>query len=385
MRGLTALTAALLLTAQVLTPTARALEPLPEDTFSLPCTAAVLMERESGALLYAKNEYQHLAPASVTKVMTLLLVTEAVESGSVKAEDTVTASRRAASMGGSQVWLEEGERMSVAEMVKCVAVVSANDCAVALAEHLAGSEEAFTARMNERARELGLQNTHFANCTGLFESEEHYTCAYDLAVMSRELLSHAFIRPYTALWMDSIRDGAFGLTNTNKLLRFYPGCTGLKTGFTTRAMFCLAASAEREGTEFIAVILHADTSQERFDAARTLLDYGFANYESVTPAVGELPRLAVTLGAKESVGLCCPSLGKLLLKKGQSGALNVRAELPESVSAPVEEGQRLGLLRLWVGEECVAELPLLALEAVERRSFGDIWLSLVRTLCGAQA
>ena len=266
------------LAALYLTIPALAVDPLPEETFSLSCTAAVLMEAHTGTVLYEKEAHRHLSPASVTKIMTLLLVAEAVESGAVSPDDPVTASRRAASMGGSQIWLEEGETMTVAEMTKCVAVVSANDCAVALAEALCGSEEAFVARMNRRAGELGLSDTHFTNCTGLFEDPEHYTSAYDIAVMSRELLRHEFVRQYTTLWQDTIRSGAFGLTNTNKLVRHYSGCTGLKTGFTTTAMYCLAASAERGGVEYIAVVLHGETSQLRFDAARTLLDYAFANY-----------------------------------------------------------------------------------------------------------
>ena len=217
--------------------------PAEGDSFDLGCTAAVLMERQTGTVLYARGEHERLSPASITKVMTLLLVAEAVEAWAVNARDIVTASARAASMGGSQIWLKEAEQMTVAEMTKCVAVVSANDCAVALAEHLCGSEEAFTARMNARAQELGLTDTHFTNCTGLFEDPDHYSSALDVAVMSRELLGHPFVRQFTGIWTDSIRGGAFGLTNTNKLVRYYPGCTGLKTGFTSTAMFCLAASA----------------------------------------------------------------------------------------------------------------------------------------------
>ena len=286
------------LAALYLTIPALAVETLPEESFSLSCTAAVLMERQTGTVLYEKEAHRHLSPASVTKVMTLLLVAEAVESGAVSPDDPVTASRRAASMGGSQIWLEEGEVMTVAEMTKCVAVVSANDCAVALAEALCGSEEAFVARMNRRAEELGLSDTHFTNCTGLFEDAEHYTCAYDIAVMSRELLKHEFVRQYTTLWQDTIRSGEFGLTNTNKLVRHYNGCTGLKTGFTSTAMYCLAASAERGGVEYIAVILHGETSQLRFDAARTLLDYAFANYTLVMPETGA-PDVPVSLRVRE--------------------------------------------------------------------------------------
>ena len=370
------------LAAGVSAPAGQAAEPLPEDSFSLDCTAALLMERETGTVLYAKEEHRHLSPASVTKVMTLLLAAEAVESGAVRADDIVTASARAAEMGGSQIWLEEGERMTVAEMVKCVAVVSANDCAVALAEHLCGSEEAFVARMNQRAGELGMSDTHFTNCTGLFENADHYTCAYDVALMARELLRHEFVRQYTNVWTDTIRDGAFGLTNTNKLVRYYPGCTGLKTGFTSTAMFCLAASAQREDTEFIAVILHGETSQKRFDAARVLLDYAFANYALISPRTGEIPPEAVELGDPGAVTAVCAQSGRVLVEKAKQRSLTERWELPERVSAPVEKGQRLGTLILSAGEETVAEIPLVAARGAERLTLGQVWLALVRTLCG---
>ena len=382
MQRLTALITSMILLVGANAPAAAAMETLPEDTFSLSCTAAVLMERETGTVLYSKNPYEHLSPASVTKVMTLLLVAEAVESGAVSSEEIVTAGARAASMGGSQIWLEEGEQMTVAEMTKCVAVVSANDCAVALAEHLCGTEEAFAQRMNERAAELGMENTHFTNCTGLFESDEHYTCAYDIALMSRELLRHGFVRQYTTLWTDSIRDGKFGLNNPNKLLRSFPGCTGLKTGFTTRAIFCWTASAEREGTEFIAVILHADTSQDRFDAARELLSFAFANYTVVAPEVGAIPSVAVRLGKRGSVAAVCPSLGRVLLRKTDRSNLETRVDLPERVDAPVEAGERLGTLMITAGDVSVAELPLVAAESVEPLGLGGIWLALVRILCG---
>ena len=362
-----------------------ALETPGEDTFDLRCTAAVLMEKQTGTVLYEKNPYEHPSPASVTKVMTLLLVAEAVENGSVRADESVTASTRASSMGGSQIWLREGETMTVSEMTKCVAVVSANDCAVALAEHLCGSEEAFVARMNDRAAELGLKDTHFTNCTGLFEDDAHYTCAHDVAVMAREVLRHDFIRQFTCLWTDSIRDGSFGLTNTNRLVRYYDGCTGLKTGFTTKAMFCLAASAEREGTEYIAVILHGETSQLRFDAARTLLDYAFANYTLLTPAPeGELPAVPVTLGASESVQVACGESGAVLTDKASASRLTQSVTLPESVRAPVEEGQMLGELTVMDGEEVLARLPLIAAESVRSLGLGALWLGLVKALCTGQ-
>lgn len=365
----------LVLLAGALLPAVRAAE------LDLPAPSYVLMERSTGEVLLEHNAHERLRPASVTKVMTLLLVAEAVESGAVSPDDPVTASRRAASMGGSQIWLEEGEVMTVAEMTKCVAVVSANDCAVALAEALCGSEEAFVARMNRRAEELGLSDTHFTNCTGLFEDAEHYTCAYDIAVISRELLKHEFVRQYTTLWQDTIRSGEFGLTNTNKLVRHYNGCTGLKTGFTSTAMYCLAASAERGGVEYIAVILHGETSQLRFDAARTLLDYAFANYTLVMPETGA-PDVPVSLGKAASVRAVCESSGTVLIEKARQKELSAVYELPEKVDAPVAAGQLLGTLRYIAGNETIASVPISAAESVERVGAGELWVRLAAALCG---
>lgn len=372
---------AIFLCFSLLTVPCLAVEPLPEDTFALKCDSALLMEAQTGAVLYAKGEKERRSPASVTKVMTLLLVAEAVASGAVGRQDMVTASARAASMGGSQIWLEEGERMSVEEMAKCVAVVSANDCAVALAEHLCGSEEAFVARMNQRAAELGMENTHFTNCTGLFEDPEHYTCAYDIALMSRELLRHEFIRTFTGIWMDSIRGGEFGLTNTNKLVYHYDGCTGLKTGFTATAMFCLAASAKRDGVEYIATILHGDTSQDRFDAARTLLDYAFANYTLYTPTAEEpLAPIPVRLGQQSHVQPVCTQAEAVLIEKGARGRMSSAVELPERVDAPVEAGQQLGSMVLYDDGQELARIPLVAESAVEKLSYLQVWLQLLRQM-----
>ena len=293
----------------------------------VPVPAALLMERSTGEVLYEKNAYEHLAPASVTKVMTMLLVAEAVDSGSLSLEDTVTASARAASMGGSQIWLEEGERMSVGEMLKCIAVVSANDCCVAMAEHLAGTEEAFVARMNARAAELGMRDTHFLSCSGLSDSDEHYSCARDIAVMSRELLRHPMIRTYTTIWMDTIRGGEFGLSNTNKLIYYYDGATGLKTGFTSKAMYCLAASAERDGVEYIAVVLHGASSAERFESAKALLNYAFANYTLTYPSQqAALPPVEVRLGVRDAVQPVFPEDAAILLPRaGAAGITSPRA------------------------------------------------------------
>ncbi|MCQ2439807.1 MAG: D-alanyl-D-alanine carboxypeptidase [Oscillospiraceae bacterium] len=354
---------------------------LSEDSFSLSCAAAVLMERESGRVIYAKNPNAELSPASVTKLMTMLLVCEAVDNGALRLEDTVTASASAAAMGGSQIYLEEGERMSVGEMLKCVAVVSANDCAVALGEKLCGSESAFVRRMNERAAELGLEHTRFANATGLSSAEPHYSSALDLAVLSRELLSHSWIRNYSTIWTDTIRDGAFGLSNTNKLLRQLDGCTGLKTGFTNEAMFCLAASAEREGVEYIAVILHGDSSAQRFAAARELLEYAFANYTKVSLLPEEpLKRLQVTLGEQESVQLLPGGATETLVERSAVQSLQRLTELPESVEAPVEQGAELGRVLLKKGDEVIAALPLVAECGVERHSYALVLRELISSL-----
>ncbi|MCD7769898.1 MAG: D-alanyl-D-alanine carboxypeptidase, partial [Oscillospiraceae bacterium] len=250
---------AVILAAVLLTEPALAVEKLEGDDITISSPYAVLMESSTGQVIYEKESHEHCSPASVTKVMTMLLVVEAVEAGNISLDTVVTASANAASMGGSQIWLEQGEQMTVGEMLKCVAVVSANDCAVALAELVSGTEEAFVQRMNQRAAELGMEDTHFTNCTGLLDDDEHYTSAYDIALMSRALISHDMIKDYTTIWMDTIRDGEFGLSNTNKLIYYYDGATGLKTGFTSKAMYCLAATAERDGVEYIAVVLHADT------------------------------------------------------------------------------------------------------------------------------
>ena len=357
---------------------ALALTPAAPDSLPVTAPSAILMEKRTGAVLYEKNAYEHLSPASVTKVMTMLLVVEAIEDGTLTSEDTVTASARAASMGGSQIWLEEGEQMSVGEMLKCVTVVSANDCCVALAEHIAGSEEAFVARMNRRAEELGLKDTHFTSCSGLSDSDKHYSCAHDLAVISRELIQHDMIKAYTTIWMDSIRGGAFGLSNTNKLIRFYPGATGLKTGFTSRAMYCLAATAERDGVEYIAVVLHAPSSAERFESAKTLLSYGFGSYTLVSPAPPEaLAPVGVALGEADCVQPLLPEGAAVLVEKSRAGKLRYEVDLPERVDAPVAAGQQLGTVSVCAGDELLETLPLLAERAVSRLNLWQRFLVLL--------
>jgi len=370
------------LSSESLPASARGSDPPAGASLSLSVPSAVLMEKETGALLYEKNAHEHLSPASVTKVMTLLLIVEAVESGRIALTDTVTASERAASFGGSCVFLEQGEQMSVSDMLKCIAVVSANDCAVAMAEHLAGTEEVFVRQMNERAAQLGMEDTHFTNCTGLFDSAEHYTCAYDVALMSRELIRHDLIKEYSTIWMDSIRNGAFELTNTNKLVYWYPGCTGLKTGFTNAAMYCLSATAERDGVEYVAVVMHADSIEQRNADARSLLNYAFANYTlcSLRPEEA-LPELPVELGEAGYVPLAVEGAAHALVAKG-SAAPDYALSLPESVPAPVRAGDRLGTLTVTLDGELLESLPVVAAEDVPRLGFGGILLRLAGSLIG---
>ena len=352
-----------------------------EVALSLSCPSAVLMEKETGAILYDQNAHQQLEPASVTKVMTLLLVMEAVDSGRVALDDTVTVSSYAAGMGGSQVYLEEGEQMTVDEMIKCVTVVSGNDCAVALAEHLAGSETAFVAQMNQRARELGMEDTTFLNCTGL-PAQGHVTSAYDIALMSRELiLNHPSIRDYATIWMDSIRGGEFGLTNTNRLIRFYPGATGLKTGSTDGALYCMSATAERDGMELIAVVMKAPTTSQRFEDAKALLDYGFAHY-SLTSVYPEAPLapVDVLLGVQGQVQPQLQRDCRLLVRRGEEGQITTRLTLADNVEAPVDQGQTLGQMEVYVGEELRDTVPVLASRAVDRLSVPEIFSQMLQDL-----
>ncbi len=362
---------------------AAAAEPAPAVTLHAP--SAILMDAATGTVLFEKNADEQREPASVTKIMTLLLVMEALDAGQISWEDQVTASAAAAGKGGSQIYLEEGERLSMDEMLKSVVVSSANDCAAALAEHLAGSEAAFVGRMNARAAELGMTNSHFVNCTGLDdepEAREHLTTARDVALMSRELLKHDAIRRYTTIWMDTVRNGAFGLSNTNKLVRFYEGTTGLKTGYTSRAGHCLSASAKRDGIELIAVVLGADSSSHRFEDAKALLNWGFANYALADPAEGvELPPVAVDLGTLDAVTPVLGDPAPILLEKAMLSAVTRELELPERVAAPVEAGQVLGTLRVKSGGKLLAELSLTAPEAVPRLTYRDLWRKLFLGIC----
>ena len=343
--------------------------------------AAVLMEKETGALLYEQDAHDKREPASVTKIMTLLLVMEALEEGRLALTDQIAVSAHAASMGGSQVYLKEGERMSAGELIKAVAVVSGNDAAVALAEHIAGSESAFVSRMNEKAAQLGMADTNFVNCTGL-PAAGHLTSAYDIALMSRELiLRHPQVREYTTIWMDTIRDGQFQLANTNRLVRFYEGCTGLKTGFTTSALYCLSATAERDGMELIAVVLGAPTSAQRFTAAQDLLTYGFANYTLVDVRPGQaIPPVAVSLGTSETVQPVLGENSRILVEKARLDQVSTDLRLTDAVEAPVEAGQKLGELVVTAGGETLRTIPLVAHEGVDRITVPGLFFRLIRTL-----
>ncbi|RKI69767.1 D-alanyl-D-alanine carboxypeptidase [bacterium 1xD42-67] len=358
----------------------------PADSgLSLSCTSCVLMEKETGTILLEERAHEKLEPASVTKVMTLLLVMEAVDAGQISLDDPVTVSAYAAGMGGSQVYLEEGEQMSVAEMIKCVTVVSGNDCSVALAEHLAGSEGAFVARMNQRAQELGMADTNFLNCTGL-PAQGHVTSAHDIALMSRELiLRHPKIREYTTIWMDSIRNGEFGLTNTNRLVRFYQGTTGLKTGYTSSAGYCMSATAERDGMELIAVVMKCPSISQRFDDAKALLDYGFASY-SLTTVYPEAPLapVDVLLGAASQVQPQLARDCRLLVRKGEAGQVTTRLTMAQDVEAPVERGQILGRLEILVGDQVRDTVPILASQDVERLSVPGIFGRMLSKLLMAE-
>ena len=344
--------------------------------------SSLLMEVATGTVLQEHNAHEPLAPASVTKVMTMLLIMEAVDSGKINLTDTVTASETAAAKGGSQIYLKAGETMSVSDMLKSIAVSSANDCACAMAEHIAGSEEAFVARMNQRAAELGMKDTHFVNCTGLDDgpdAAQHRTSAHDIALMSRELLKNQEgIKQFTTIWMDTVREGTFGLSNTNKLVRFYQGATGLKTGFTSGAGYCLSASARREGMELVAVVMGADTSASRNAACKQLLDYGFANYALIRPELPEPEPISVKLGTADSVDAVPGETGEILVDKAQKASVSMELSVEESVTAPVSRGQRLGTLTVRTGEQVLKEIPLVAAQGVERLSFGDLFGKVLR-------
>lgn len=335
------------------------------QTLDIKAKSVVLMEPNTGKVLYEANSDEQLAPASITKIMSLLLVMEAIDRGDISLETVVTASEHACSMGGSQIWLEPGETMTVNDLLKAAVIASANDACVALGETIAGSEEGFVAMMNERAEQLGMTKTHFVNCTGL-DAEGHLTSAYDVAVMSSELIKHDLIKDYSTVWMDSLRDGKSELVNTNKLVRFYEGTTGLKTGTTSKAKYCVSATAERNGMELVAVVMAGDTTNDRFNGAKKLLDYGFANYNfsSIDAELSEGFTLNIAKGTRKKITVRAENALNILLPKTASGNIERKTLFKEDITAPVKKGEVLGTVTVTMGGEQLGEIPIVADEDV---------------------
>lgn len=380
------LLACLLTTAMLFSfaPMCFASEALPEMQVEVKAKAAVLMDAGSGKVLMAQNAHEKLYPASVTKIMTLLLVTEAIDSGKISLTDMVTVSKEAAEKGGSQIWLEVGEQMSVDDLLKASAVASANDACEALAEYVAGSSDAFVRQMNERAKQLGMNDTHFENCTGLDDTvENHVTSAYDVALMSRELLRHQRITGYTTIWMDSLRNGETQLVNTNKLIRFYEGATGLKTGTTSKAGCCVSASAKRGDLHLIAVVLGSDTSDDRFNAARAMLDWGFANYttEKLEIDASRVPAVGVLKGTKSSVMPVIPQAQAVLIEKGKTDEVTQEFDLAATVQAPVEKGQLLGRVYFKLNGETLYTYDLISDREIPALTFFESFKRILLSLC----
>lgn len=336
--------------------------------------SAILMEVNTGKILYEMNSDEKLPPASITKIMSLLLITEAIDNGKLSVEDVVTASEHACSMGGSQIWLETGESMTVDDLLKAAVIASANDATVALGEHIAGSEEGFVAMMNARAKELGMTATNFVNATGL-DAEGHLSSAHDVAVMSAELIKHDLIKNYSTVWMDSLRDGESELVNTNKLVRFYKGTTGLKTGTTSSAGYCLSATAERDGLELVAVIMSGETSTDRFEGAKKLLDYGFANYEyaSVKPEL-DITELSVKSGVEQSVRISAADNFGALLKKSDAANITQELQLQKNLTAPIKKGDVVGAVNFYLNDEQIGQIDITAVENVDKMNFFTAFL-----------
>lgn len=344
--------------------------------------SSILICADTGDVIYENNAYEHLSPASVTKIMTILLVLEAIDSGKISLDDDVTASENAVEMGGSQIWLEVGEKMTVDELFKAVVVASANDACTALGEHIAGSSSAFVKMMNERASELGLENTNFENCTGLDDTvDNHYSCAYDLAVIAREVIKYDLVRNYTTIWLDYLRNGETELNNTNKLINKYNGITGLKTGTTSKAGFCVCATAERDGMSLISVVLGAETSDKRFQSASNLLDFGFANYEIIVPEIDEgmITNVGVKNGVEKSIKPVYNNSDKILVKKG-SGEISYEYTIPETVTAPVSEKASLGEIIIYSGNDKIKTITLYANKQIDKVSFNFVLIEMLRNI-----
>lgn len=344
-----------------------------KTTLDLDSEAAILIDETTGTILYAKNEHEKLRPASVTKVMTILLTMEALERGDIKLEDRVPCSEKARKMGGSQIWLNENEKLTVNEMLKAICVVSANDCTVAMAEFLAGSEEAFVTKMNERAKELGMNDTTFKNSHGIDE-DGHLTSAYDIAIMSRELSkNHPKVHEYTTIWMDTLRDGKSQLVNTNKLVRFYSGCTGLKTGSTSIAGFNLSATATKNDLKLIAVVVHATTGQNRFEDAKKVLDFGFANFVNkiVMPKEQVIEKIKVEKGNLDEVEVTIKNDIAVLLSKGDEKGIRIEKIYDEKVLAPLAYMEKVGVVNCYLNDELIKSEDILVNQEVKRKNFGN--------------
>ncbi len=348
--------------------------PTGADELKLDAKSAMLMVAETGDVLYEQNADEAMAPASVTKIMTLLLVMEAIDAGKLKLDDIVTASAHACSMGGSQIYLKEGEQMSVEDLLKSVVIASANDAACALAEHLCGSEAVFVSEMNKRAKELGMKNTNFENTNGLDDTaKNHVTSARDIALMSRELIKHKKILEFSSTWMDTVRNGTFGLTNTNRLVRFYRGCTGLKTGSTSKAGFCVSATATRDGMTLICVIMGSPSRDARNSSASALLDWGFANYGLFTHKGEDVGQIPVIGGVKNSVMAAYGDFS-CVLEKASIGKVVVKTDVPEIVSAPIKEGDVIGKVKFSIDGKELGESDICASENVKKIGFFGLWL-----------
>ncbi len=361
-----------------------AAQELPDMKVEVNAKSAVLMEASTGEILMSKNAHEKVWPASVTKIMSLLLITEAVDQGKIALTDVVTVSREASQKGGSQIWLKEGEQMTVDDLLKATAVASANDACSALGEYIAGSDTAFVKMMNDRAKELGMNDTNFENCTGLDDTaQNHVTSAYDVAIMSRELIKHERIRNYTTIWTDTLRGGETQLVNTNKLIRFYKGATGLKTGTTSKAGCCVSATAERDGLSLIAVVMGSDSSDDRFSGARAMLDWGFANYSLVELAVEPslITDVNVLGGTTDKITPQVTEKKFAVVEKGEEDKIASVPELSIDVEAPVEQNQVLGTVKFMLGETEVGSINLCAPEAVEKMSFSDYLIRFITSLC----
>lgn len=356
----------------------------PQLTQDLPAKSYILIESSTGKVLAQKNADEQMPPASITKIMTMLLLMERIDAGEISLDDTVTASEHASSMGGTQIWLEPGEEMSVNDLLKATAINSANDAAVALGEKVAGTEEQFVSLMNKRAQELGMENTVFHNATGL-DADGHLSTARDISIMGRGLLKHPAITQFTSIYMDSLRNGETGLVNTNKLVRFYDGCNGLKTGTTDGAGSCLCASAERNGLGLIAVSMGSDTSKDRFNTCRSLLDFGFANWNLVAPELGSdvLTPVGVENGQLSVVDVTTKDGSNTVLVPKGGGQIEPKVELESSVAAPVTKGQKLGTVTYIMNGEQIASQDLVAAYDVPELNFGFIFSGLFRNLFGA--